>query len=457
MKKEISLRLKKCLYVSITLAFLTCLNQAQAQSPTTFTASDMTVTQTLTSMGRMNAAALTTSDTLRAIDHVVAEQNLQVKGAVTIAGQLTVTDTTQFNGEIKATKGFMFDANNSFKLTPIGGTNYFILGKSVYNPPTLGTCVAPANQPWMVMNGGGFISTQQHPAAYPNVNSSVKMFSAGWDGNGVIEVEGTSASGSTDNRLLVNYFCGRDVALCTNTGLSNGGGKVSVGNFLSAQQHVEIGEPQYGIALGNAPAGNIALDMHVNYGKAIRIRTYDINVPMFEVFNTNASINKTLFSINGNGQVSINSVNVNNKLITVTDLTAQAGSQEKFTVLGDGRTNIGGNIATATPYMLTVNGRIGAREIKVSMQTIWPDYVFSKDYKLESLSAVEKYIKKHNHLPNIPSAAELNKEELGLDIAQMQSKQMEKIEEIYLYLFQMKKEVEILKDENAKLKKELKK
>jgi hypothetical protein len=99
-----------------------------------------------------------------------------------------------------------------------------------------------------------------------------------------------------------------------------------------------------------------------------------------------------------------------------------------------------------------VNGRIGAREIKVSIQNPWPDYVFEKGYIPKSLEAVEEYITKHKHLPGIPDAKSLETEACGLDIAYMQGLQMEKIEEIYLHLIELGKEVKELKKENALLK-----
>ncbi|MCY7293751.1 MAG: hypothetical protein LH615_16360, partial [Ferruginibacter sp.] len=137
------------------------------------------------------------------------------------------------------------------------------------------------------------------------------------------------------------------------------------------------------------------------------------------------------------------------KLINVTN---SSFSNSPFTVWGNGKTEIGGEFITNTAYLLTVNGKIGAREIKVSIQNPWPDYVFDKSYKVQSLESLEKYLIKHKHLPNIPSAEELKKEECGLDLAEMQSKQMEKIEEIYLHLIEMNKEIESLKKENKELK-----
>jgi len=77
--------------------------------------------------------------------------------------------------------------------------------------------------------------------------------------------------------------------------------------------------------------------------------------------------------------------------------------------------------------------------------------IFGK-YKLAPLERVEKFAKLNKHLPGIPSAKELSSDDCGLNLAEMQSKQMEKIENVYLYLFEMKKEIELLKKENFELK-----
>ena len=75
----------------------------------------------------------------------------------------------------------------------------------------------------------------------------------------------------------------------------------------------------------------------------------------------------------------------------------------------------------------------------------WCDFVFDENYKPQSLSEIEEYIKPNKHLPGIPSEKEIN--EKGLSINSMQKLQMEKIEDIYLYLFDLKKENEKLRKE----------
>lgn len=108
---------------------------------------------------------------------------------------------------------------------------------------------------------------------------------------------------------------------------------------------------------------------------------------------------------------------------------------------------LGGNISVGSPnagkYTLTVNGTLAATELLVTTN-LWADYVFSKDYDLMPLSEVKTFIERNGHLPNVPSANEI--EEKGeISIGTMQIKMMEKIEEITLYLLQLKEENELLK------------
>lgn len=119
---------------------------------------------------------------------------------------------------------------------------------------------------------------------------------------------------------------------------------------------------------------------------------------------------------------------------------------------GAGNLNLAGNVffgTTSTQVTLKVNGTINARVMTV-VTTGWPDYVFGKDYKLPSLQEVSAYIKEHQHLPNMPAAAELEKN--GLDVGEMQKKMMEKIEELTLHLIRLDEENRQLKAEVEKMK-----
>lgn len=365
---------------------------------------------------RLNAAESVTTTVLHA-DSIKMDASRAIYGDTRIEGdidaknKLTVTGNALFNGVLRSNQGFMFDNYNGFKLNSVTTgtttTDYFMLGKSSGVPESI--CGNPNINQWMVNSSGGFISSQINPPSAPLVKASVNMFCAPWNGSGFIEVEGKNEAGNEQNALFVNYFCGRDVALCVNTGLTNGGGKVSVGNFLSAAQHVEIGGQQYGIAPNNAPAGNIALDMHVNTGKAIKIRTYAGNNAMFEIFNTGNGINKTTFFVDGNGRT-------------------QIGVKTPGTPHTDALLSVYGKVVATSCYIKTAD---------------WADYVFQPEYKMPTLYEIEKYYKVNMHLEGIPSEKEVL--EKGVDVAEMNKLLLKKVEELTILMVQQQKEIDQLK------------
>jgi hypothetical protein len=105
---------------------------------------------------------------------------------------------------------------------------------------------------------------------------------------------------------------------------------------------------------------------------------------------------------------------------------------------------IGNNSAIpATGYQLSVDGKIIAEEVKVQLSTSWPDYVFADDYRLLPIEDLEKSIRQNKHLPNIPSAAEVTAEK-GIVLGEMNRKLLEKVEELTLYIIQLKKENNLL-------------
>lgn len=71
--------------------------------------------------------------------------------------------------------------------------------------------------------------------------------------------------------------------------------------------------------------------------------------------------------------------------------------------------------------------------------------MFAENYKLTPLKEVEAYIIKNKHLPNMPSEVEVLKN--GYDINEMDAKLLEKIENLYLHIIKLEKEVEILKQQ----------
>ena len=106
-----------------------------------------------------------------------------------------------------------------------------------------------------------------------------------------------------------------------------------------------------------------------------------------------------------------------------------------------GTAQLGINCLPQAGYNLAVKGHIRSTEIVV--ESGWADYVFDENYKLPDLATVEASIKLNKHLPGIPSAKEI--ETNGLKVGEVQTKMMEKIEELTLYIIELKKEIELLK------------
>lgn len=111
----------------------------------------------------------------------------------------------------------------------------------------------------------------------------------------------------------------------------------------------------------------------------------------------------------------------------------------------------GGSVAIGTTdpkgYMLAVNGSTVATSMTVQLNTAWPDYVFKKDYELPSLKELKTYVDQYHHLPEMPTESQVAKD--GLNLGEINSKLVKKVEELTLYLIEQHKQIEILekKDE----------
>jgi hypothetical protein len=111
-----------------------------------------------------------------------------------------------------------------------------------------------------------------------------------------------------------------------------------------------------------------------------------------------------------------------------------------------------GTLTQATGYSLSVNGKVACTEVLVEAFANWPDYVFADDYKLLSLDELEQSIQENNHLPGLPSAAEI--EEDGLQLGDMQKRMVEKLEELTLYTIEQGKLINELRQRMEDLEKE---
>ncbi|UOB17886.1 shufflon system plasmid conjugative transfer pilus tip adhesin PilV [Abyssalbus ytuae] len=115
--------------------------------------------------------------------------------------------------------------------------------------------------------------------------------------------------------------------------------------------------------------------------------------------------------------------------------------------------NVG--IGTITPdSKLTVAGNIHSREVKVTVNA-GADFVFDKDYNLPKLEKVQEFIQQNGHLPEIPSAADM--EQNGIHLSEMNIKLLQKIEELTLYTIEQEEKLKKQEEEIEKLKEQNKK
>ena len=107
-------------------------------------------------------------------------------------------------------------------------------------------------------------------------------------------------------------------------------------------------------------------------------------------------------------------------------------------------------VGTRNPQSeLSVAGTVTAKKVKV-LSSGWPDFVFEKQYPLLPLPKVEQFIEENKHLPGIPSASQI--EQGGQDIGEINSKLLQKIEELTLYLIEEQKERKKLEETVKELK-----
>ncbi len=248
----------------------------------------------------------------------------------------------------------------------------------------------------------------------------------GYDGaNAIIEY----ANASTSSALYINHSCGKDVFI--NTG-SNGGnvsmttptlGKVGIGTFTPTQKFDVVGgfshftfntttiptsDAAGGLTLGwNASGGGAEVNLY-NVYSVDPDNTIAFRFAQKIASGTTTSDVRNLLTIRGNGNVGIG-----------TDLT-------------------GGDYDNS--YKLAVNGNI--RTKKVVVETGWSDFVFEKNYKLKTIEEIEQYIKQNGHLSEMPSAKDI--ETNGGDVGELLKLQMQKIEELTLYIIELNKRIELL-------------
>ena len=189
------------------------------------------------------------------------------------------------------------------------------------------------------------------------------------------------------------------------------------GGTSTSSQYINISSTG-NLRIGSSSEGAYKLDVTENYSnKHISRFTQSSSTGLGVLIDVNGNSNITAF------------------------LVRTGGAGSLFSVQQDGNVTIG----TTDPkgYKLAVAGKVIAEEVVVKLQNQWPDYVFAPNYNLRSLFEVEQHITTQGHLPEVPSAQQV--EENGIGLAQMNALLLKKVEELTLYVIDLQKQVEALK------------
>jgi hypothetical protein len=223
-------------------------------------------------------------------------------------------------------------------------------------------------------------------------------------------------------------------------------GKVGVGtttpaNRLDVKGAMAIGSSYAGT--NTAPTNGLLVQGNVGVGTTTVVNTIDIE--------GGAAIGA---SYSGTSAAPTNGLIIQGKTGIGTTTIPSGGPGGGYKLAVSGNVNIDSTLVIGTtssitqspsfpsPYKLFVVGGILTEKLKVAPKTTsdWSDFVFDKNYKLSSLAEVEKYINVNKHLPGVPSAEEVVAS--GIDVAKMDAKLLEKIEELTLYMIQQQKQIE---------------
>lgn len=295
--------------------------------------------------------------------------------------------------------------------------------------------------PRMTISDAGFVGIGSN---YPTGKLHV-VGEAGEQTQGQIHIVGNGEGGPGD--AYISFYEGKETNSKWSLGVKDNDNVFSISHGLTmdAAPKFVIQESTGNVGIGTATP---TAGLHVLNDNGIKIDDTSNGFPgiikMSDGFSNTTTKDDLLFESdgaflfkldrNGNGISNLPGFGVFDKNNEVIFFAKDNGT------VGIGTTNPGS-------YKLNVWGKMRAHEIVVN--TTGADFVFEDDYDLRPLSEVKEYINEHKHLPEIASAQEMQEE--GVGVSELQTQLLQKIEELTLYLIEVKEENDELKNRIEKL------
>ena len=287
-----------------------------------------------------------------------------------------------------------------------------------------------------VSGGIGVSGTDGTGGVRVNWSSGYGVALDAWDGNepkwGI-----TSFFGNTPTVILEGKYSSKDAYF-------NSGGNVGIGTTTPSEKLVVRGDgARIRIESSSSPSSYYAF-LESKYDAANPFNIVVQGTQMFGSKNIGISNTPDTYVSGFYG------------IAFATQTTTTENANVRMYINQAGKVGIG---TTNPDEKLTVKGKIHAEEIKVDL-AVPADYVFQKyytgkselksDYCLPTLAEIETFTKQNHHLPNIPSAKDIQQN--GVSLGEMSNVLLQKIEELTLYAIEQQKELERLKTENENYK-----
>ncbi len=282
---------------------------------------------------------------------------------------------------------------------------------------------------------------------YSQTSTFLNATSTAGDMNVISGYQGGNQTNSGDAHVYYGTYAGRGVQINENTNAADSRENTffgsAAGYYTTSSYNTFIG---YSSGINNK-TGQYNTSIGSNSGTNV---TGDHNTLIGRNSDSKGSYNTYI------GNISPPTASNNNVIIGKNSLTSSSNillfSQQLYPtpdlIFGNFTTNqvaIGGNVLpTDTEYKLAVAEGIICNGFLIKNHEHWPDYVFEGNYDLKTLDEVETYIKKNNHLENIPSQQEVLKD--GYDLNTMDVLLLEKIEELTLYTIEQNKRIEAIEN-----------